>query len=336
MEIDKKLLRALIADGEVDMALNKLLNIAALVGRADWQNHLLQVSANWNAGQKQYRVQTISHEQFRLERAQAIDALNQFISALPDSVIVGEKGSTPPPVGRSESRQKHMVIYLISSILIIAIFLGLAYAAGVFDRYKTPISEPVNNKIEAPVPTAQKTPLEIKPIELSSGSKTKPAQKELALFNLNEKTNVGVAMVSGHERNIDLAQKIAALLRKKGIKASHSIFLNTFFERPYFYSILEGNHVIISRLQAKSRMQYVLLVHQNDVVTIEKAASTGPALVRENSTSIKMAEAIFDVLLLDTASGKAVEQAHPRLQAATPADLDQILLNWIDKKNWNL
>ena len=334
MEIDKKLLRALVADGDVDALLTELLNIADRAGRTDWQNHLLQISANWNAGQKQYLIQTISHEQFRLERAQVINTLNQFINSLPDGIIAQEYGvGAPIPVSRPGTGQKKTGIYLIASITVVVITIGLAYAFGLFDRHKTPDSILSNTQSE---PAAQKAPSEIKSKGSTPIPQTKPVQEGIALFNADEKTDVGIAMVSGHERNIDLAQKIAALLRQKGITASPSILLNTFYKQPYFYALLEGNHAIITRMQSKSHMRYVLLVRQNDVVIKEKVISTGPVLARESSSGIKTAEATFDILLLDTTSGKALEQAHPLFQAATLADLDQMLLDWIGKKNWSL
>lgn len=335
MEIDKKSLRALVADGDVDALLTALMEIAEQAGQADWRNYLLQVSANWNAGQKRVRLNTISGEQAKLEFAQTIDTLNHFINNLPDRIQAGNQGAgVPHPVGLPGTKRRSGGVYLIAGIGAIAILLGLAYAAGVFNQNKPQSNTtPTNLKIDS---TAREAAQDTKKKVQTPVQKTKPVQEDVTLFNSGEKTEVGVAVVSGRERNTDLAQKIAAVLRKKGISASHSVFLHTFYKQQYFYAIVDDNPIILTRLQAKARMRYALLIRQNDVVVKEKAASTGPALARESNTGAATAEATFDILMLDAASGKVIEQTHPRLQAASPADLGQALLNWIAKKSWKL
>lgn len=264
-------------------------------------------------------------------RSKIVEALvSQYISKLPESSTTNEAyGSIKS--GDKHKRQLLWRILVGISVICILALVGYWYQSSLQDQGASGIREDADTHQTSLRETESGTAQSKKPVATRL---PRSKQNQEPYINPDEKVSVGVAAMRGRNPDAALAVGIAGWLQKRSISASGKLFRSNFYP-DVFDQILDGKHSLVASTQADQYARHILLVRQHSVRRLQESVSSLPPLMRESALNTQSSvEATFDVLVLNTKTGKEVALEHPVLQGKDEKTLHQSLLSWIEQQNW--
>ncbi len=326
------MLEDLLLSGDIDRVLAVLLQHVRGTERDHWRQEITTLASTWSEAQKQYRLNHISFSEYQMSRSKIVEALvNQYISKLPESSEAGDGYGSAISVNKQKWHPLWNILFGTSVICVLAL-VGYWYqfskqdqgADGIRQHADTLHSPPRERE---PGTTQSKRPL--------ATVLPRSKQNQEQYINPDEKASVGVAVMRDRKYDAVLANGIADLLRKRPVSASGKLFRNNFYAN-FFDQILDGEYNLITSTQADKYARHVLLVRQHSLRHLQEPASSLPPLMRESTLNAQSSvEATFDVLILNTKTGKEVALEHPALQGKDEKTLHQSLLLWIEQQDWS-